>query len=131
MIEEGILEDFYIDWYYGRKLGWEPTSGSTSNLVVPPGKRPVTEIMKDLGRGILVSGFIGGNSNATTGDASIGIIGRLFEKGRPVQAVAEMNIAENHLKLWERLVEVGNDPWPYSSWRTPSLVLDNVVVSGV
>lgn len=131
MIEEGILEDFYIDWYYGRKLGWEPTSGSTSNLVIPPGKRSVAKIMKDLGRGILITGFIGGNSNATTGDASIGIIGRLFEKGVPVQSVAEMNIADNHLKLWERLVEVGDDPWPYSFWRTPSLVLDDVVVSGV
>jgi PmbA protein len=131
MIEEGVLKDFYIDWYYGRKLGWEPTSGSTSNLVIPPGKRPVAEIMKDLGRGILITGFIGGNSNATTGDASIGIIGRLFEKGESVQAVAEMNIADNHLKLWERLVEVGNDPWPYSFWRTPSIVLTDVVVSGI
>ncbi len=131
IIEEGVLKDFYIDWYYGRKLGWEPTSGSASNVVIPPGKRSVEEIMKDLGRGILITGFIGGNSNATTGDTSIGIIGRLFEKGRPVQSVAEMNIADNHLKLWERLVEVGNDPWPYSFWRTPSLVLADVVVSGV
>jgi hypothetical protein len=33
------------------------------------------------GRGILIIGFIGGNSNSTTGDSSVGIIGRLFEKG--------------------------------------------------
>lgn len=131
IIEEGVLKDFYIDWYYGRKLGWEPTSGSASNLVIPPGKRSVAEIMKGLGRGILVTGFIGGNSNATTGDTSIGIIGRLFENGVPVQSVAEMNIADNHLKLWQRLIEVGNDPWTYSFWRTPSLVLADVVVSGV
>jgi PmbA protein len=131
MIEAGILKEFFVDWYYSRKLGWEPTSGSSSNLVIPPGKRPVSEIMKDLGRGILITGFIGGNSNPTTGDASIGIVGQLFEKGQPVQAVAEMNIADNHLLFWNKLIEVANDPFIFSSQRFPSLVFENVVVSGL
>jgi PmbA protein len=131
MIEAGVLKDFYIDWYYSRKLGWEPTTGNTSNLVIPPGKRSVAEIMKDLGRGILITGFIGGNSNSTTGDMSIGIVGQLFENGIPVQAVSEMNIADNHLKLWTRLIEVANDPYPYSNAMLPSLVFRDVVVSGI
>jgi PmbA protein len=140
MVDSGVLKEFYIDWYYSRKLGWEPTTAEVSNLIIPPGKRSVKEIMKDLGRGILITDFIGGNSNSTTGDASIGIIGKLFENGKPVQTVAEMNIAGNHLKFWNNLVEVANDPWIYSlgarqgvyySWRTPSLVFKDVVVSGL
>ncbi len=27
MIEAGVLKEFYLDWYYSRKLGWEPTTG--------------------------------------------------------------------------------------------------------
>jgi PmbA protein len=131
MIDKGVLKEFYVDWYYSRKLGWEPTTGGPSNLILPPGKRSVKEIMKDLGRGIYITGFIGGNSNSTTGDASIGIIGHLFEGGVPVQAISEMNISDNHLKFWQRLAEVANDPWPYSGQRTPSLVFTDVVVSGV
>ena len=131
MIDAGVLKEFYVDWYYSRKLGWEPTTGSTTNLIIPPGKRSVAEIMKDIGRGIFVTGFIGGNSNSTTGDTSIGIVGQMFEKGVPVQAVSEMNIADNHLKLWPRLVEVANDPYAYSSQRLPSLVFKDVVVSGI
>jgi PmbA protein len=131
MIDSGVLKDFFVDWYYSRKLNWEPTTGGSSNLVVPPGTRSVKEIMKDLGRGILITGFIGGNSNSTTGDSSVGILGRLFEKGEPTQAVAEMNIAGNHLQFWHKLTEVANDPWPYSSLRTPSLVFTDIVVSGV
>jgi hypothetical protein len=46
-------------------------------------------------------------------------------------AVAEMNIAGNHLQFWPKLAEVANDPWPYSFMRTPSLVFIDVVVSGV
>ncbi len=131
MIESGVLKEFYVDWYYGRKLGWEPTSGGPSNNLIPPGKRSVQEIMKDLGRGILISNFIGGNSNSTTGDTSIGIVGHIFDKGVPIHAVSEMNIADNHLKLWQRLAEAANDPYPYSAQRFPSLVLTDVVVSGI
>ncbi len=86
--------------------------------------------MKDLGKGVFVTGFIGGNSNSTTGDASIGIIGKLFENGVPTQSVAEMNIADNHLKFWHKLSEVASDLWTYSSYRTPSLVFTDIVVSG-
>jgi PmbA protein len=131
MIEAGVLKEFYVDWYYGRKLGWEPTTGSPTNLIVPPGRRSVKEIMKDLGRGILITGFIGGNSNSTTGDTSIGIVGQLFEKGEAVHPVSEMNIADNHLKIWQRLAEAANDPYPYSPQRFPSLVFTDVVVSGI
>lgn len=131
MIDKGVLKEFYVDWYYSQKLSWEPTTREPTNLIIPPGKRSVKEIMKDLGRGIFITGFIGGNSNSTTGDASIGITGHLFEGGVPVQAVTEMNISYNHLKFWQRLTEVANDPWPYSSQRTPSLVFTDVVVSGI
>jgi PmbA protein len=130
VLEAGVLKEFYVDWYYSRKLGWEPTTGGSSNLLIPPGRRSVPEIMKDLGRGILVNGFLGGNSNSTTGDFSVGISGQLFENGQPVQAVAEMNIADNHLSFWSKLIETANDPWTYSSWRMPSLVFRDVVVAG-
>jgi PmbA protein len=131
MIDVGVLREFYVDWYYSRKLGWEPTTGSPSNLIIPPGKRSVNEIMKNLGRGIFITGFIGGNSNSTTGDTSIGITGQLFEKGEPVHPVSEMNIADNHLKIWQRLAGAGNDPYMYSGARFPSLVFTDVVVAGI
>ncbi len=131
LIDAGVLKEFFVDWYYSRKLGWEPSTGYPSNLIIPPGSRPVKAIMKDLGRGILITGFIGGNSNSTTGDSSIGITGTLFENGELAQPVAEMNIAGNHLEFWHKLAEVADDPWPYSSFRMPSLVFTDVVVSGV
>jgi len=130
IVDNGILKDFYIDWYYSRKLGWEPTSGEHSNLVISPGKRSVKQIMKDLDRGILITGFIGGNSNSTTGDFSVGISGQLFEEGEFTQTIAEMNIADNHMEFWGKLAEVANDPWLYSTYHTPSLVFSDIVVSG-
>jgi len=50
---------------------------------------------------------------------------------QPTQAVAEMNIAGNHLQFYQKLAEAANEPWPYSPMRTPSLVFPDVVVSAV
>jgi PmbA protein len=131
IFKEGVVNEYLIDWYYSRKLGWEPTSGSISNIIIPPGTRSVEEIIKDLGRCIYITGYIGGNSNSATGDFSVGVIGKLFEKGQFVQNVAEMNIADNHLNFWNKLVEVANDPWKFSQAVMPSLVFDDVVVAGI
>jgi PmbA protein len=130
-VKQGRVEEFLIDWYYSQKLQCEPTTGGTTNLTIEAGDKSLDQLMKDVERGILVTGFIGGNSNSTTGDFSIGIIGQLFENGNPVQAIAEMNIADNHLEFWKKLEETGNDPWLYGSWVIPSLLFNDVVVAGV
>jgi PmbA protein len=126
----GVLNEYYIDWYYSQKLGVAPTSSGPSNLSMPTGDQSVTELMKDLKRGILINGFIGGNSNVATGDFSLGITGHLFDNGELVQPVAEMNMADNHLEFWKKLIATANDPWLYGSWNLPSLVFEDVVVSG-
>lgn len=130
IIEAGVLRNFYIDTYYARKLGVEATSGGPSNVVVAPGEKSPTQWMEELGRGILVTGFIGGNSNSSTGDFSSGIYGFLFDRGAIVQPVNELNIAGNHLEFWHKLIGVGNDPYIFSAWRTPSLVFDAMTVAG-
>ncbi len=130
IIENGILKDYYIDSYYGKKLGMTPNSGSSSNLVFEYGKRPIKDIVKNINKGILVTSFIGGNSNPTTGDFSYGVMGLLIEKGKIIKPVNEMNITGNISKLWGKLVEVGNDPYPYSSWRTPSVHFSDIHFSG-
>ncbi|MDH3890024.1 MAG: TldD/PmbA family protein [candidate division Zixibacteria bacterium] len=131
MIDKGVLKSYYVDTYYGKKLGMEPTTGSTSNLVFDYGDQSLDEMVKGLQRGILVTNFIGGNSNGTTGDFSFGIMGILIENGEPVKAVNEMNISGNSTELWNQLVALGNDAYPFSSWRRPSLYFKDVQFAGV
>lgn len=130
MIEKGVLKHFYVDNYYGRKLGMELTSGAPSNIVLAGGTRPAETMLRDVKRGILITGFIGGNSNSTTGDYSFGIVGQHVENGQIVGAVNEMNLSGNLGTLWNQLVEVGSDPWTYSSWRLPSLRFAGLELSG-
>ncbi|MBT3221115.1 MAG: TldD/PmbA family protein, partial [Proteobacteria bacterium] len=79
IVKNGILESYNISVYYSRKLKVDPTSGGRSNWVIPPGTRSAKEITQGLPKAILVTGFLGGNSNAATGDFSLGIRGVLLE----------------------------------------------------
>ncbi len=130
VFEKGVLRSYYIDTYYGKKLNMDPTSGSTTNLILEPGDKSMEEMIASLDRGILVTGFNGGNSNGSTGDFSYGIEGFLIEKGKVVKPVSEMNITGNFLQLYKDLIGVGNDVYEYSAWRLPSLMFDNVSFSG-
>jgi len=131
VVENGVLKTYYIDTYYARKLEMEATSGGTTNLVFKPGEKDLEGLLADIDRGILVTGFNGGNSNGATGDFSFGIEGFLVEKGKLVQPVSEMNITGNFKQLWKDLVAVGSDVDLSRSWRLPSLVFDNVDFSGI
>ncbi len=131
LIEKGVLKEFLIDCYYARKLGVEPTGGSTSNLVFEYGEKSLDDMIKDIEKGILVNSFIGGNSNSTTGDFSWGLQGMLIENGKLIKPINEMNISGNLIELWNSLVAVGNDPYKFSSLRRPSLHFKDVQFSGV
>jgi PmbA protein len=131
IFDAGVLRNYYIDTYYGKKLAMPPTTGGTSNLSWGLGARAQAELIADARDGVLVTGFLGGNSNGTTGDYSLGVQGFMIRQGALAEPVAEMNISGNQLELWKRLVSVGNDPYPYSPLRTPTLVFEDVSFAGV
>ncbi|WP_242352208.1 MULTISPECIES: TldD/PmbA family protein [unclassified Anaeromyxobacter] len=130
VFEEGVLRSYYVDTYYGRKLGLPPTTSRSSNLAWALGGRSQAQLLTDLGEGVLVTGFLGGNSNGTTGDFSLGVRGFRVRGGRLAEPVGEMNVSGNHLELWKRLAAVGDDPYPYSAMRTPTLVFEGVQFAG-
>ncbi len=130
VVAGGVLKNYYISTYYGRKLGMAPTSGSRSNWVVPPGTRDLEALIAGVDRGILVAGFLGGNSNGLSGDFSFGVHGQLIEGGKIVGRVSEMNVSGNITDIFQHFVEAGSDVWRYSGVRTPSLVFADVNFSG-
>jgi PmbA protein len=131
LFEAGVLRSYFIDTYYGRKLKARPTTGSTSNLSWKLGSKGQEGLLADLKEGILVTSFLGGNSNGVTGDFSLGVQGFRVRGGKLAEPIGEMNISGNQMDLWKRLVAVGNDPYVNSSMRTPTLVFEGVQFAGV
>ena len=130
VIEAGVLKAYYVDTYYGKKLQMAPTTAGPSNLVWTLGDKDQAGLLAAMKEGILVTGFLGGNSNGLTGDFSLGVQGFRVRGGKIAEPVGEMNISGNHLDLWKKLAAVGNDPYPYSSMKTPTLVFEGVQFAG-
>jgi PmbA protein len=131
IFDKGVLREYYIDTYYGKKMAMKPNSGGTTNLLFDLGKNDLNGLIALVDKGILVMGFNGGNCNGTTGDFSYGIEGFLIEKGKITKPVSEMNITGNMLTLWSNIGELGNDPQPNSSWLLPSVLFEGVDFSGI
>jgi len=131
VIEKGILKTYFVDDYYGRKLGMKINGGSSSNFIFETGRKSFQETVRSLDKAIWVTSFNGGNSNSTTGDFSFGISGFLIEKGLIVKPINEMNISGNAKRFWKNLTEMVNDPYPYSKWQVPSMLFENISFSGL
>lgn len=131
VFENGVLKTYYIDTYSANKMGMKPTISSPSIFTMQMGDKDTDGLVASVDKGILVTGFNGGNSNSTTGDFSYGVEGFLIENGKLTQPVSEMNATGNMVTLWSNLAETGNDPRKFSSWRIPSLLFDEVDFSGL
>ncbi|MBX3159835.1 MAG: TldD/PmbA family protein [Deltaproteobacteria bacterium] len=130
LIEGGVFKSLYVDTYYGQKLGVKPTTGGGSNRVVALGTRNRDALVAAAKDGVYVTSWLGGNMDPTTGDFSLGARGHLIEGGAIGAAIGEMNVTGNIVDLFGRLVELGNDPWKFSSTLAPTLVFEGVQFSG-
>lgn len=130
VFEQGILKTYYIDTYSANKMGMEQTIGSPSILTMRNGDKDLDGLIASIDKGILVTGFNGGNCNSTTGDFSYGVEGFLIERGKLSQPISEMNATGNMLSLWSNLAEVGTTP-PILQLANPSLLFNGVDFSGL
>lgn len=130
IIENGVVKNIYVDTYYGRKGDMAPTTGTPSNRRIALGEQSLQQLLAEVGNGVYVTSWLGGNADATTGDFSLGLRGHMIENGKIGRPVSEMNVTGNLRGLFNRLDLVGNDPYPYSTTLSPSLVFSDVDFSG-
>jgi PmbA protein len=131
LVERGTLKNYYLNTYYARQLEMQPTVASASNIVLKPSHdQDFSAMLAGMERGLAVTGFLGGNFNSTTGDFSLGVKGLWVEGGKIAHAVEGMNMAGSVLDLWRNLAKVGSDPYLFSATRAPSLLFNDVQLSG-
>ena len=128
IIREGIVNTYFINTYIAAKTGLQPTvDDATRPRLLPTGDcRNLEDVLRKTGSGILVTGFNGGNHNASTGDFSFGIEGFLFRDGGIVHPVREMLITGNLVTLWNHLELVADDARPCMSKLVPTLAFSEV-----
>ena len=131
LFTEGVLDTFFIDTIFAKKLGMAPTTQGTHHLVMQSGNKTLKQLIGDANNAILVTDFNGGNCDPSTGNFSYGIEGLLIQDGQIVQPVSGMNITGNILDVWQRVTALGNDFDPWETELLPSVVFDDVSFGGL
>lgn len=130
IVENGVVSNLYVDTYHGRKADMKPTTGTASNRVITPGELSLEGLLQEVGSGVYVTSWLGGNADQTTGDFSLGLSGHMIENGEIGRPVGEMNVTGNLRDLFNQLELIGNDVYRYSATLSPSLVFGGVDFSG-
>jgi PmbA protein len=140
LIEKGVLTSWVMDLRASRQLGLTPTghggrglasqpSASTSNLHLEAGSISPEDMMKTVGKGLLVTEFIGSSINSATGDYSRGASGFWFEHGEIQYPVSEITIAGNLRDMFLSLSPC-NDLVFKGSTNAPSCLIEGMTLAG-
>jgi PmbA protein len=131
-VRDGILQSYCLGVYSARKLGMQTTgnAGGVHNLFVSTGKKNLTELLKTMDKGLLVTELMGQGVNLITGDYSRGASGFWVEKGEIQYPVEEITIAGNLKEMYQHIVEVGADVDNRGNIQTGSILVENMIVAG-
>ncbi len=140
LIDDGVLTTWLLNSSSARQLGLAttghasrglagPPGVSTSNLTFRPGERDQAGLMRDAGRGLLITSMFGPSLNGNTGDWSVGCSGFWFEEGEIAYPVNEITVAGNLLDIYSRVVP-GSDLEIRGSANAPSLLVDALAIAG-
>jgi len=132
LIENGVLQHYLLGSYSARKLGLQSSAnaGGVHNLDTSSNAGDLAEMLRGMGRGLLVTELMGQGVNAITGDYSRGAAGFWVEGGEIQYPVDEITIAGNLKTMFQAIEAVGSDVDMRSHIRTGSILLGNMTVAG-
>lgn len=132
IIEHGQLMTYLLSVYSGRKLGLASTAnaGGCHNVFVSHGNDDFKALLKQMGKGLLVTELMGDGVNMVTGDYSRGAAGFWVENGEIQFPVQEVTIAGNLKDMFANIVAVGNDVDVRRNLRTGSVLIEKMAVAG-
>ncbi len=132
IIQDGVLQGYILSAYSARKLDMEPTgnAGGVHNLIIEPGPDNLDTMIKNMGKGLLVTELIGFGVNQVTGDYSRGAAGFWIENGEISHPVEEITIAGNLADMFMQIVTTGSDIDTRGNIQSGSIWIENMTVAG-
>jgi PmbA protein len=141
IVEKGILKNYLLNTYTGRKLNM-PSTGNASrglagtpgigggNLFLENGQVSVQQMLADIPKGFYVTELMGFGVNLVTGDYSRGAAGLWIENGELTFAVQEVTIAGNLNEMFDNVTAIGNDLEFRGAVASPTLRIDGMTIAG-
>jgi PmbA protein len=132
VVEGGEVRGYFLGSYSARKLGMQSTgnAGGHHNLYVSSKGPDFRGLLKQMGRGLLVTELLGQGVNLVTGDYSRGAAGYWVEGGEIRYPVEEITIAGNLRDIFKGIVAVGSDVLVRSGRSCGSILVDSMTIAG-
>ncbi len=131
IVREGVLQGYVLDSYAARKLKMTTTgnAGGVHNLTVEPTAIEFEQLLKQMGKGVLVTETMGMGINIVTGDYSQGAAGFWVENGEIQYAIDEFTIASNLRDMFLGIQAMSNNVETRGNIRTGAVWIDNMMVA--
>ena len=130
VVQNGVLQGYFLNVYSARKLNLATTAnaGGSHNLFLSSGAHTLESLIRQMGRGLLVTELLGHGINYVTGDYSRGAAGFWVENGEIAHPVEEITIAGNLRDMFRNIRAIGNDIDARSSRQTGSWLIGEMTV---
>lgn len=132
VVQEGVVQGYFLGSYSARKLGLKSTgnAGGNHNLVMRDTGEDFAGLLRKMGRGLLVTELMGQGVNAVTGDYSRGAAGYWVEDGEIAYPVQEITIAGNLRDMFRSIVAIGTDVNRRGSRQCGSVLIERMTIAG-
>ncbi len=133
VVENGIVQGYFLSSYTARKLGLRSTgnAGGNHNLILENDKVLAFDaLLKKMDKGLLVTELLGHGVNPVTGDYSQGAAGFWVEHGEISHPVEEITIAGNLKEMLRGIIAVGSDVIVRGSRQCGSLLIERMTIAG-
>jgi PmbA protein len=132
LVRNGVLEHYVLGSYSARKLGLQTTgnAGGVHNLKVASNAVDCASLVRQMGRGLLVTELMGQGVSTITGDYSRGAAGFWVENGEIQHAVDEITIAGNLREMFRGIEAVAADVDRRSHVLVGSILVGRMTVAG-
>ncbi|MFZ0219478.1 MAG: metalloprotease PmbA [Candidatus Aquirickettsiella sp.] len=132
LVDQGVLCGYLLNSYSARKLGLQTTgnAGGFYNILLETSPFKLSDLIKQMGKGLLVTEVMGQGINLVTGDYSRGAAGFWIENGEIQYPVEEITIAGNLKDMFQNIVAIGKDINNKSSIQTGSIFIENMMIAG-
>jgi PmbA protein len=141
IVEKGVLKNYILNTYAGRKLGMKSTGNAgrglagnpyldAGNLYLEAGTLAAGEMIRGVERGLYVTRMLGQGVNLVTGDYSRGAAGLWIENGELAYPVHEITIAGNLKDMLRNISAIGSDLIFRGATAAPTLRIDGMTIAG-
>jgi PmbA protein len=141
IVENGVLKNYLLNTYTGRKLNMQSTGNASrglagtpgigaGNLFLENGSVSPQQLLADVKVGFYVTELMGFGVNMVTGDYSRGAAGLWIENGELAFAVEEITIAGNLKEMLNNVTAIANDLEFRGAVASPTLRVDGMTIAG-